>query len=113
MTSLPEKSDSFQGLMLDLHFVCAKCLVNSLHIIAPDALPVHVAMVSSNFLAFILWRFLLCVPMLDTNSSFLVHSSCRIKDWLFPDLVKSWDVLLVNSGSIPLAHAPHLILRSS
>jgi hypothetical protein len=67
-----------QRLMLDLHFVCAKCLVNRLHIIAPDALPVHVAMVSTNFLVLHLWCFLLCVTMPDTNSSLLVHSSSEI-----------------------------------
>ncbi len=59
-----------------------KCLVNHIHIIAPDALPVHVAMVPNNFLVSLLWRFLLCVTMPEISSSCLVHSSSGVQDWL-------------------------------
>ncbi len=113
MISLPEKSNGFQGLMLDLHFIHTKCLLNSLHIIVPAALPVLLALVSSNFLVLLLWRFLLCVTMPDTSSSLLVHGSSRIKDWFFLDLVKPWEVLHINSGLIPLANVLCFVLRSS
>jgi hypothetical protein len=48
---LPEKPESFQHLLLDLHLVCSKQLINSLHVIAPAAFSVHVAFIFSNFLA--------------------------------------------------------------
>jgi hypothetical protein len=70
--SVPEKSDSFQGLMLDLYFVCTKCLVNCIHVIAPDALPVHVVKVYSNILVSLPSRFLLRVMMPETVLSHLL-----------------------------------------
>jgi hypothetical protein len=99
--------------MLDLHFVCPKCLVNGLNVIVPDALLLHIAMVSSNFLVLLPWRFLLHAMMPDTSSSFWVHGSSGIQDWFFPDLVKPWEVLPASSGLIPLAHALCLDLRYS
>jgi hypothetical protein len=99
--------------MLDLHFVCTKCLVKGLHIIAHDALLAHVAMVFSNFLVLLPWRFLLCVMMPDTSFSLLVHGSSGIQDWIFPDLIKPWEVLYFSSGSILLAYLLCLDLRCS
>ncbi len=52
--SLPEKPESFQHLLLDLHLVCSKQLINSLHAIAPAAMPVPVALVSCNLLVLLL-----------------------------------------------------------
>jgi hypothetical protein len=54
MISLPEKPESFQHLLLDLHLVCAKHLVNSLHAIAPAALPAPVALFPCDFLVLLL-----------------------------------------------------------
>jgi hypothetical protein len=88
MISLPEKPESFQHLLLDLHLVCSEQLVNSLHVIAPVSLPVLVALVFCAFLVLlflcILWR----VAMPDTSSSPLVHNCTRIQDWFLPDLVQ-------------------------
>jgi hypothetical protein len=78
MISLPEKPESFQRLLLDLHLIRSTQLINSLRVIAPAALPVPVALVSCNFLVllllFILWR----VAMPGTSSSLLVHHYTRI-----------------------------------
>jgi hypothetical protein len=78
MISLPEKPESFQGLLLDLHLVRSKHLVNSLHIIVPAALPVPVALVPCNFLVLLVLDILWHVLMSDTNSSPLVHRCFRI-----------------------------------
>ncbi len=99
--------------MLDSHFDHAKCLDSGLHVIAPDALLVHITMLSSNFLVSLSWRFLLPVTMPDTSSSLLVHGSSGIQDWFFPDLEKPWEVLHVDNGLIPLAHMLCIDLRYS
>jgi hypothetical protein len=48
--SLPEKSDSFQGLPFDLLLICAKHLASSLHVIVPTALPINVALLDKGLL---------------------------------------------------------------
>jgi hypothetical protein len=50
LISLPEKSESFQGLLLDLHLICTKYLVISLNVIVPASLQVSVSLFSSDFL---------------------------------------------------------------
>ncbi len=86
--SLPEKPESFQSLLLDLHLIPSEHLVNSLHVIAPAALPVPVALVSCNFLVLLLLAILRRVAMPDASSSPLVHHCTRIQDWFLPDLVQ-------------------------
>ncbi len=78
--SLPKRPENFQHLLLDLHLVCSKQLVNSLHVIAPVALPVLVALVSCAFLVLLFLCILWCVTMPDTRSSPLVHHCTRIQD---------------------------------
>jgi hypothetical protein len=73
MISLPEKPESFQSLLLDLHLVCSKHLVNSLHVIAPAALPGPVALVPCDFLVLLLLNILWCVASPDASSSLLVE----------------------------------------
>ena len=73
MISLPEKPESFHGLPLDLHLICSKHLVISLHVIAPSALPVLVALVPCNFLVLLLLDILWRVAMPDTSSSLLLE----------------------------------------
>jgi hypothetical protein len=68
MISLPEKPESFQGLLLDLHLVCSKHLVNSLHVIVPAALPVPAAFVPCNFHVLLILDILWHVTMPDTSS---------------------------------------------
>jgi hypothetical protein len=65
MISLPEKPESFQHPLLDLH-ICSKQLINSLHIIVPAALPVLIVLVSCNFLVLLLLCILQLVAMPDT-----------------------------------------------
>jgi hypothetical protein len=65
LISFPEKPESFQHLLLDLHLVCSKQLINSLHIIVPAVLPVPVALVVINFLAILLLGFLCHVKTPD------------------------------------------------
>ncbi len=60
-----------------------------LHVIAPAALPVSVALFSRNFHVILLLCFLWCLTVSDANSSLLVHGSSRIMDGFFPDLVQS------------------------
>jgi hypothetical protein len=78
MISLPEKRESFQSLLLDLHLICSKHLVNSLHIIVPAALPVPVMLAPLDFPVLlgvdILWH----VATPDTSSSLLGHCCSRI-----------------------------------
>jgi hypothetical protein len=78
LISLPEKSESFQHLLLDLHLICSKQLIISLNVIAPAALPVPIALVSFNFLVLLL----LCIPRRAatpyTRSSLLVLCCTRI-----------------------------------
>jgi hypothetical protein len=78
MISLPEKPESFQSLLLDLHLVCSKHLVNSLYVIVPAALPVPAALVSCNFLVLLLLDILWHVTSPDASSSPLVHHCSRI-----------------------------------
>jgi hypothetical protein len=73
MISLPEKPESFQHLLLDLHLVSSKQLINSLHVIVPAALQVPVALVSFDFLVLLLLCILQHVTMPYTSSSPLVH----------------------------------------
>ncbi len=73
MISLPEKPESFQGLLLDLHLVCSKHLVNSLHAIMPAALPVPIALVCCNFLVLLLLCILWSATMIDASSSLLLE----------------------------------------
>jgi hypothetical protein len=78
MISPPEKPECFQGLLLDLHpSFFSEHLVNSnsLHVIAPAALPVPVALVPCNFLVLLLLDILWHVTMPDANSSLLVDLS--------------------------------------
>ncbi len=88
MISLPEKPESFQLLLLDLHLVCSKQLVNSLHIIVPVALPVLDALVSCAFLVLLFLCILWHVATPDTSSSPLVHHCTRIQDPFLPDLIQ-------------------------
>jgi hypothetical protein len=78
MISLPKKPESFQRLLLDLHLVCSKQVINSLHIMSLAVLPVTVALVFCNFLVLLLLCILWCVRMPDTSSSPLVHHYTRI-----------------------------------
>jgi hypothetical protein len=73
MISLPEKPESFQSLLLDLHLVRSKLLVNSLHINVPAELPVSVALVSCNFFVLLLPDIIWSVAMPDTSSRPLVE----------------------------------------
>jgi hypothetical protein len=73
MISLPEKPESFQGLLLDLHLVCSKHPVNNLHLIAPAALPVPVALVSCDFFVLLFLCILWCATIPDYSSSLLVE----------------------------------------
>ncbi len=74
MISLPEKPECFQELLLDLHLVCSKQLVNSLHVIVPAALLVPVALAPCNFLV-LLRLCILCwhATTPHTRSSLLVE----------------------------------------
>jgi hypothetical protein len=78
MISLPEKPKSFQSLLLDLNLVRSKQLINSLHVIAPAALPVPGVLVSCNFLVLLLLCILLLVAAPDTSSSPLVRHCTQI-----------------------------------
>jgi hypothetical protein len=73
MISLPEKPECFQGLLLDLHLVFSKHLVNNLHVIAPAALPVPVVLVPCNFLVLLCLCILWHVTMPDASSSLLLE----------------------------------------
>ncbi len=73
MIILPEKPECFQGLLLDLHLVHSKHLVNCLHVIVPAALPVPVALVPCNFLLLLLLDILWYVAMPGASSSLLVE----------------------------------------
>jgi hypothetical protein len=77
MISLPEKPESFQSLLLDPN-LNSKHLVNSLHIIAPAALPVPVVLVPLVFPVLLLVDILWHVAMPDTSFSPLVHHCSRI-----------------------------------
>jgi hypothetical protein len=67
MISLPEKPEIFQRLLLDLHLICSKQLINSLNIMLPAAFSVHIAFTFSNFLAILLLGFLHHVTMPDAS----------------------------------------------
>ncbi len=73
MISLPEKPESLQSLLLDLHLVCSKHLVNSLQVIVPAALPVPVVLVSCNLLVLLLLCILWCATTPDASSSLLAE----------------------------------------
>ncbi len=90
VTSLPEKPETFQHLLLDLHLIRSKQLVNSLHVIAPVALPVLVALVSCAFLVLLFLCILWHVTIPDTSSSLLVHHCTRIQDWFFFWSLTAW-----------------------
>jgi hypothetical protein len=70
---LPEKPESFQHLLLDLHLVGSKQSINSLYVIAPAALPVSVALVSCNLLVLLLLCIFWHVTTPDPSSSLLVE----------------------------------------
>ncbi len=110
--SLPEKPESFQHLLLDLHLIRSKQLVNSLHVIVPVALPVLVALVSCAFFVLLFLCILWHVATPNTSASLLVHHCTRIQDWFLPDLIQFGYSLHVDSGSIPTSYAFHLVLRS-
>jgi hypothetical protein len=110
--SLPEKSESLQGLLLDLLLIHLKRLVNSILVIGPAALPVDVALLHT-FPFSLLLSFPCHVTMPGISSSLLGHGSPRIKDRPFPGLVQPWEVSHVDGGSIPVAHELHLIPRPS
>ncbi len=67
--------EGFQGLLLDLYLVCFEHLVNSLHVIAPAALPVPVVLVPCNFLVLLLLCILWQAKTPDASSSLLVDLS--------------------------------------
>jgi hypothetical protein len=73
MISLPEKPESFQGPLLDLHLVCSKHLVNSLHVNVTAALPVPVALVPCIFFVLLLLDILWHVAAPDASSSLLLE----------------------------------------
>jgi hypothetical protein len=67
MISLPKKPESFQNLLLDLHLVCSKQLIDSLHVIASAAMPVPIVFIFRNFLVILLLGFLCHVTTPDAT----------------------------------------------
>ncbi len=97
LISLPEKFDSFQGLLLD-HLICAKYLFNSLHIIVPAVLPVLIAFLFRNFLVMLLLCFPWHVTTPDASSSLLLElfdSLLLVCHWLsLTDPLYAWNTLV-------------------